>query len=281
MTVKNHITKTVFFVLMIYAATIPLNISLRSYLLGGEKEPDIIQSIFGGMRELVGDWADMKAEEYYHHGLSFLKAAAYHEGHSVIAQDALGGHREEHHHEEEEAAPNDLFSKIFSAVKVNSDSHLTPSEEKEVLPWFYVEVMFNPHDIRGYVLGGYWLQRLGKYSESIAFLKDGEKNNPASAQILASIGWAYYERNISDKALLYLERARRLWLEGKYPNDVSGRSYMDSDRALTFELLGNIYEKMREYQKALQIYEELSNFAQYPNLVKKIDYLKNKISNSQ
>ena len=280
MTGKNHIAKPVFFVLAIYIATIPLNISLRSYFLGGEKEPDIIQSVFGGMRELVGDWAAMKTEEYYHRGLPFLKAAAYHENHSVIAQDALSGRREEHHHEEE-AAPNDLFSRIYSAVKVNRDSHLTPSEEKEVLPWFYVEVMFNPHDIRGYVLGGYWLQRLGRYNESIAFLKDGEMHNPASAQILASIGGAYYKKSISGEALLYLERARRLWLEGKYPNDVSERPYMDSDRDLTFELLGDIYEKTGEYQKALQIYEELSKFAQYPRIGQKIDYLKNKISNSR
>ena len=80
-------------------------------------------------------------------------------------EETQGTEEEEHHHAEKDVK-NDLYSRIYRAVKVTEDSHLTPAHEKEVLPWFYTEVAFNPHDIRGYVLGGYWLESPAPASSS-------------------------------------------------------------------------------------------------------------------
>ena len=236
-------------IIMIYAMTVPLNMSLRHGMVSQAGERDIIQRMFGGLRDLVGDWAFMKAEEYHHRGLPFLLSVGYHKGESFA-------HEEEHHDEHVQSAPKDLFSRVYSSVKVTADSHLKPSEEKEALPWFYTEVAFNPNDVRGYVLGSYWLERMGRPEESMKFLAEGEKNNPGAASILASIGILYYKTHKDAEAVRYLEKARSLWQEGKFPNDISS-PYAKSDRLIALNILGSLYERSGRYQDAISAYEEM------------------------
>lgn len=257
----------------LYAATLPLASTFNRAFLEKKKEQDILQNIFGGMRSFVADWAFMKAEEYHHRGLPFMAAMAYHGGGSALMVEAGGEHAHEHHHAEG-AERADIFSRIQKLVKVTKDSHLTASQEKEVLPWFYTETMFNPHDIRGYVLGGYWLKRIGRYEESLKFLKEGEKNNPDSAQIAASIAKLYYRNNRYDDAISYLERSRALWLKAAPPNLVTNK-YMESDRLETFNLLGYLYEEEGQYEKALEAYNQLLDFGGLPKVKEKIANLKN------
>jgi len=251
----------------LYAAAVLLNFYFHNNLIKTKEEADIIERMFGGMRGAIGDWAFMKAEEYHHRGLPFLKAMAYHEGESPFAG--------EEHHEEHVAgsAEQGLFSKIYSSIKVTEDSHLKPSEEKEALPWFYAEVAFNPNDIRGYVLGGYWLQRLGKLDESMRFMNEGLKNNPNSASISAAIGTLYFKMNRQDDAARYLERARGLWIEGQFPNDAGDR-YAQSDRYFALDLLGSIYEKEHRYPEALKVYEEAYQLSPSKVILNKIERLR-------
>lgn len=269
--IKRYIL--IVFIISLYLVTIPLNTSFKGTRLEKNREPDIIQNMFGGMRGFVADWAFMKAEEYHHRGLPFMSALSYHHGQSTLMEEMRGVKEEEHHHGEA-ADKGDIFSKIYRSVKVTEDSHLAPSEEKEVLPWFYTEVMFNPHDIRGYVLGGYWLERMQRYEESLKFLEEGQKNNPESAQIYASLGGLYYRNKDMEKAITCLERARALWLKGAPPNVVDNE-YMVTDRLMTYDLLGYIYETKGEYQKALGVYTEYGRFGQSSTMDEKIIKLKN------
>ena len=259
-------------IVLLYAATLPLAASFNRSFLEKKKEPDILQNMFGGMRSFVSDWAFMKAEEYHHRGLPFMGAAAYHKGESALMAEAGGAEAHEHHHAEGEEKM-DLFSRVHRLVKVTEDAHLAPSQEKEVLPWFYTEVMFDPHDIRGYVLGGYWLESMGRYEESLKFLKEGEKNNPDSAQVLTSIAKLYYRNNRYENAVSCLERSRVLWLKAAPPNLITNQ-YMESDRLETFDLLGDLYEKQGQYEKALEAYSQLLNFGQFPAVEEKIIRLK-------
>ena len=261
-------------ILLLYAASVCLNFSFRQHLLPPRSEADIIERMFGSLRTFVGDWAFMKAEEYHHRGLPFEQALSYHEGESIFSE------REKHveeHGDEKERVPlqqgGSLYKKLYSQVKVTGDSHLKPAEEKEVLPWFYVEVAFNPHDIRGYVLGAYWLDRIGKKDESLKFLRDGDKNNPGSAQILSAIGELYFKEKNYEDAAAYLARACALWIEAKGPNIVANK-YQDSDRLYTFDLLASLYTRKGDYGKALDIYTELLKFGPNPAILEKASKLK-------
>lgn len=260
---------------LLYCATIPLNSLFKNTILQKEKDPDIIQNIFGGARAFVSDWAFMKAEEYHHRGLPFMGAAEYHQGESILMTQAQGGEAHEHHAEANSKL--DLYSRIKSSVKVTSDSHLEPANDKEVLPWFYTEVAFNPHDIRGYVLGGFWLEKMGRYDESLKFLKEGEKQNPDSAQILTAIGKLCFRIGKSQEAVSYLEQARSLWLKGSPPNVITNE-YIENDRRIAFDVLGYLYETSGQYEKAVETYSELLCFWQNPALEKKIIKLKDMLN---
>jgi len=238
----------------LYASTVAFNFYFQHTILRTGQEQDIIERVFGGLRGFIGDWAFMKAEEYHHRGLPFLKAMAYHVDESPLSA-------EKHHHEYEEGsegreAPKDLFSRIYAAVKVTEDSHLKPAEEKEALPWFYVEVAFDPHDIRGYVLGGYWLERMNKFDESMRFMSEGLKHNPDSASLSAALGNLLFKTGKLTDAVRYLERARALWKAKGSSYAAQGR-YSASERYFALDLLGSIYEREKEYAKALEIYKEV------------------------
>ena len=258
-------------VIFLYAASVFMNASFRQHLLPAGTQQDIIERIFGNLRVFVGDWAFMKAEEYHHRGLPFEEAIAYHKGESLFAG-------REHHEEDAEARKiaqgnSGLYAKLYSQVKVTGDSHLKHEEEKEVLPWFYVEVAFNPHDIRGYVLGAYWLERVRENNESLKFLQQGEKNNPGSAQILSAIGELYAKEGNYEKAAIYLERSCSLWLEGKGVNAVTN-SYEESDRLFAFDLLASLYVRQGKDDKALDIYRELLKFGPNPAILEKVSKIK-------
>ena len=233
-----------------------------------------MQRVFGGLREFVGDWSLMKGEEYNHRGLPYIKALEYHSGESSLlaerATRGAEGEEEEHHHAQ--PAPQGLFSKIYASVKVTADSHLNPSEEKEVLPWFYIAVRFNPHSISGYVLGSYWLERAGKVEEGLKFLREGERNNPLSPQIAGAIGDLYYRQSKIDAAIEYLEKAHALWKKVDL-RDFIPDPYLESDRFFCVDLLAHIYEKDKEYSKAIDAYKELNTFRPYLSFAGKIKSL--------
>ena len=255
-------------IIILYAATIPANVCFKSMPIARQHSADIIQNIFGTMRDFVADWAFMKAEEYHHRGLPFMKAMAYH------ADESLS--EEEGHHEHEESAAaraQDLFTKIYSSVKITGDSHLKSAEEKEALPWFFIEVEFNPNDIRGYVLGAYWLQRMGRLDESLKFLEAGQKNNPDSAAIKAALGHVYYKKGDIGPAVNYLEKARELW-HGKLPVNAVSDRYAITDKYFALDLLGSIYENSGKYDAAVEIYNELYKFQPNEALGEKIKRFK-------
>ena len=251
---ENLFTTSSFLVL--YCLSIVITGSVKPYFTGSTKNEDLIERVFGGLRTAVADWSYMKAEEYHHNGISFLKAMEHHKGESSFdvkrAKDG-GEHEEEDEHAD--TVGHGIFSKIYPNLRLTYESELTEAEEKEVLPWFYLEVKFNPHDIRGYVLGGYWLSRIDK-EKAAQFLMEGAKNNPDSAQIYSSLGGLYLGMNRVDDAEIYLEKARQLWNEAKVPN-IANDKYSQSDRFAAFELLADIHAKRREYKKAAIIYGEL------------------------
>lgn len=257
---------------ILYAGTIPINGYLRDHYATTTTSTDIIQNVFGGMREMVADWAGMRAEEYFHRGMPYLTAMSFHEGQSALAEASRGYREGEEDHHEHEAVSQDFFSRIQRAVKVTVHSHLLPSEEKEVLPWFYIEVKFNPHDINGYTLGGYYLERLERTDEALSFLKQGTAYNPRSASILAALAWAYLKKQDLSNAVNCLEKARALWLERSWPNDAHD-SYSQDDRFFTFDLLGNIYAKNGKREQALAVYREIYRIDPRPQTATTIEEL--------
>ena len=251
---KTGTLRNVSILLLLYSATVVLNTRFEKSLLVHAEE-DLVGRVFGGMRGMVASWAYMKAEEYHHGGLPFLKAMAYHSGGEsmVEARQSRGRKEEEPHHAGEAKA--DLYSRIFSHVKITEHTELNDSEDKEILPWFYIEVKFDPHDVRGYVMGAFFLETLKKYGEELEFLKEGVRNNQGSAEMSAALGEFFYQRKDNTDAILYLSRAAGLWKENRPPNIITTR-YDQTDRFQAYYLLGALYEIKGDYPKAIGTYAD-------------------------
>lgn len=267
---KSGSIRLIIIISALYASTVFANVQFHKTLVV-HGEQDMIEKAFGGLRELVASWAYMKAEEYHHSGMPFMKAMEFHPGEdSMMSERGPDEHGEEgHHHDHGVAHKEDLYSKIFGYTHVTKDTHLNAAAEKEILPWFYLEVKFDPHDIRGYVLGAYQLERLKKGEEAIAFLREGERHNPDSAQILTAMGQHYFVKGSYEVAFQYLKRACILWQEGKGPNAVNDQ-YEQTDRFLAYNMLGTIYEERKLYNDAINLYKELYRIDPNKALLNKI-----------
>ncbi len=60
----------------------------------------------------------------------------------------------------------------------------------ELLPWFRMMTLSDPRYIRGYAVGGWWLQNRN-LEQAFAFVKEGVENNPESFEIYMTLGQLY------------------------------------------------------------------------------------------
>ncbi len=83
-------------------------------------------------------------------------------------------------------------------------AHLTP------VCYFDRATRFQPEDAQVRLLYGIYLQKNGRYSESLEQLRIAESFAGENANILYNIGLVYLDLNNSEKALEYAHRAYRL-----------------------------------------------------------------------
>ena len=96
----------------------------------------------------------------------------------------------------------------------------------ELLPWFRVMTVSDPHYVKGYTVGAWWLKDRNP-AAAMAFVDEGIRNNPADFQV-------------------HLTRA--LLLVGTY------RDYNDREvDELPAEVLGRLIEAKRTFQTAAEL----------------------------
>ncbi|MFH1904888.1 MAG: hypothetical protein ABIK53_05145 [bacterium] len=222
-------------------------ISSVSAIPGGEIVSKILGGVFTGSADLL--W--LKADEYLHKGVR-------EHGHCHILEEAgiIGGHtqhKHEHNHKEIEHRHklkynrlDKLFAKLEYNLKPNITEHLHSKREDELMPWFKLATIFNPHHVRAYAVGGYWLAfRLGKLDEAIKFMAEGIKNNPDSYQISEEMGIVYFSK-LKDykKAQYYFEKA------------LKSQAKMDEyDKAGILRFLAFSHKFQGHTQKAIDCYK--------------------------
>ncbi len=62
------------------------------------------------------------------------------------------------------------------------------TDGRELLPWFRVMTMSDPHYVRGYLAGGFWLQ-IEDPDAALAFINEGLRHNPGAFQLYVSRGF--------------------------------------------------------------------------------------------
>ncbi|MCD6384182.1 hypothetical protein J7M23_00240 [Candidatus Sumerlaeota bacterium] len=201
--------------------------------------------IFQEFRLTVGDILWLKTDEYIHSGVIYRSMTPE----EILRQEALkrreSGKEENHHHEHSHGEGEDehfslnkvmgygahhhehvipviphkdvdfrgILGDIERAVKPYTPTHIPHKGLNELIPWYRLMTLANPHHIRGYVVGAYFIYTYGKRpKEALKFLQEGERNNPQSPEIKEALGRFYfYKFHQPAKAIPYYKEAIALY----------------------------------------------------------------------
>ncbi|MBC7807803.1 MAG: hypothetical protein H7145_16845 [Akkermansiaceae bacterium] len=160
-------------------------------------------SLFGQFRSSAADFLWLKVDKYLHNGVELRglteqeKTKQDADAVRTASEDVASGFKQ---HEEETtiipSAKSDwrgVIGDVERAVQPYEDmSNHKHRDPQEALPLFRLMTASNPQFIPGYVYGAAMIARnKTKYPEAIAFLKEGEVNNPQSIEIKTEMGMFY------------------------------------------------------------------------------------------
>ncbi len=176
-----------------------------------------LATMLGELRTSMSDIMFIKTERYLHSGVAYVP---HHEA-QLLSVEAMGEEVEEHQSElleegaglvedpshagtqtlipERERDYRGVVGMLHRQVKPWRDpskAHLH-TDGTELLPWFRIMTMNDPHYVTGYAVGGWWVS-LHDLDAAMAFLDEGVANNPDSFQVRLTRG------------LLQMRRARSL-----------------------------------------------------------------------
>ena len=175
-----------------------------------QRNSSAIANMLGELRTSMSDVLFLKTERYLHSGVGYkahinkrLMSVSGTTASNFAHQREVGSDKEhvlhdDHAAEEESSAPlipdadNDFrgfIGDLHREVKpwLPPDAHASHTDGKEILPWFRVMTMSDPHYVRAYAVGGWWLKTVD-IDEGLSFLEEGMRNNPEAFQIQATYG---------------------------------------------------------------------------------------------
>ncbi len=209
---------------LIWAVAAPLldEGDLRAYTQGRSRDAvaqqkrnsSAIAAVFGNVRAAVSDIVFIKTERYLHGGVAYVPAPP--------AAEAAAGEscqHEHHNHAHEDACDADapdqgllcdgkpkatlikaaggdfrsFIGDLHREVKPWLDAekaHAAHQSGREILPWFRVMTLSDPHFVRGYAVGGWWLANEDP-AAALTFLQEGVDRNPEAFQIYQTMALVY------------------------------------------------------------------------------------------
>lgn len=174
-------------------------------------------TLLGQFRTSMADFLWLKVDKYLHNGVDLRGMTAHERGHAHPGHAAHApGEHDCGHHEDTTVVPakmrdwRGVFGDLDRAVKPYEDmQNHKHHDPKEALPLFRLMTWSNPRFVPGYVVGASMIARdVSKVPEAIAFLQQGETNNPHSIEIQSALGMLVtVHQHRWDQATPYLKRA--------------------------------------------------------------------------
>lgn len=164
-----------------------------------ELEESAVASLFGEFRTSMADFLWLEADRYLHGGVTTRGMLASEQKDSSIGK-VTGTQEHDHHHNETTVVPSkasdwrSVLGDIERETQPYQDmEHHSEKDPKETLPLFRGMTLANPRFVQGYVQGAVRMAVLpGKQAEALAFLKEGERNNPESLEIQEALCHLYF-----------------------------------------------------------------------------------------
>ena len=217
---------------------------------GYSKDP--LYLLLGSAKEAIGDTFFLKANSYFHGGVSIN--LIQHEN-MVESED-----RETEAHETFKKAYTDWVYKINSQVKVMEHIHLQGEETKEILPFLTTAVKLDPYNVPAILTTAYWLNSYFKKTDAaIEMLKQGLKDNPDAWEICSHLGLNYFKfkKNYAESAAYFKKSLEKM--DKNNSNEIDHRD--------AYYYLAESYANQGLNRQALEAYQSaLSNFSEKENL---------------
>lgn len=184
-----------------------------------------IARLLGDLRTNMSDMVFIKTERYLHSGIAYDphmegellsltgETAKYEEHQQEVGVDDHEGH--DHHHHDEEATATTILppGRDYRGWigKMHREIHpwQDPSEPHrhtdgtELLPWYRVMTLADPHNVRAYSVGAFWLRSLN-LEEAESFALEGLRNNPDAFQLEYVVGTLATQRGLRHSGGLFI-----------------------------------------------------------------------------
>lgn len=229
---------------------------------------DVLSVLMGDSRRMFANHFFVKADAYFHSGYYptvFDNREAFQTPHMAEDSGTVGG-RNRGDELTFLGRPRDWIDAFSRQLFPSRHTHLdeggpsgdlaNSSQVREIMPWLRLSAELNPNDIRTYTVAAYWLrERMGKVAEAEQFLREGQRANPDSYEIMYELGRIYSE-NKNDPT-----RARNLWEAALHQWEKQAASQPDPERQLRFMFvqivshLALLELKQGNYPKALAYME--------------------------
>jgi len=143
-----------------------------------------IGRMFGLFRTSMSDMILLKTESYLHGGVNYFAHTADSsldsQGHNNQADTLIPSPEKDY---------RGWVGKVEREIKPwnIAGQHVTHTDGRQLLPWFRLATLSDPHHVHAYTSGGYWLSRHSD-SEAIVYLEEGLHNNPEAFQLYLTLG---------------------------------------------------------------------------------------------
>jgi len=227
-----------------------------------ERNASAAARLFGQFRVGVSDILFVKTEEYLHGGVAY----APHMDIRTMSQtgDIAASHAGHPHAPTLIPPPEEDWRGYIGNLEREVSPWLHPSEEhhlttgKELLPYYWLAVRANPHNVRAYRIGTFWLASLRTeqaIGEALRFIDEGVRNNPGNFMLYEERGAVERRMGKPEAAMASFQQAIRLGMSQR-PAEGASSPLWDDDREEELEssLRYAVYtlEEMGRYKDALE-----------------------------
>jgi len=212
--------RLVFLLLAVVIPLLALRVDPREYAGGrsrdavarSQRNASSIAILLGELRTSMSDILFVKTERYLHSGVAYVP----HHEEQLLSVEEMGEEVQEHQSEigledDDHAGTPTLIppaekdyrgfiGRLHREVKPWRDperAHLH-TDGTQLLPWFRIMTLTDPHYVMGYTVGGWWIAAHDEEA-SLQFLEEGIRNNPDAFQIRMARGFILVRKLRQDR----------------------------------------------------------------------------------
>lgn len=251
-TLKHLMAPSVFFPWLSLAlcCTVSFTLScLASSALSFEQRTlghDFTRKVFTGARQALSSHFAQTGDVYFHKGIP---------------------------HVHEEAFSDSFYQGIAKQMAPGGHVHVRGKMVKETMPWYWLAINLDPHNIENYLVAAYWLgNSLESIDKAHEVLMEARRNTSLHHEIEFEDATLYLKEKKLAKAEQVLDTALRIWPSGLDPEGEEAR--LDKIHILVFKALLREIDSDRD--RALKYWREVKRLT--PNdeqLTERIRKLKN------